>query len=167
MNRLAYSLSVKSVASVRGVCTVPFFYRLPSARHPANRFGCPSAGPQESGRQATAARKRISGCLGATQRTRREPGRDTAWGGIRENGVPGVKIRGFPYSNRGKGNSVPLKAVRISRRYEQRIRPETVPAGPRRNSDLSGFACERWKSPKPKTKELRNQDTGASWSSAM
>ena len=72
----------------------PFrFCRLPSARRPANRSGCPSAGPHGSGGRL---RHENGRCLGAARRTRREPGRDAAWGGIRENGVPGVKIRSFP-----------------------------------------------------------------------
>ena len=127
----------------------PFrFCRLPSVRAP--RIAPAVCQQARTGRADRRLRHENGRCLGAARRTRREPGRDAAWGGIRENGVPGVKIRSFPRP--GKGNFAPLKAVRISRRYEWRTRLSEnggrrrtlfVPGKPlvRRRNAFAGPAC--------------------------
>ena len=48
--------------------------------------------------------------------------------------VPAQRIRSFPHPNRGKGNSAPLKAVGVSRRYKQRMRLKSLPTA----------ACPAW-----------------------
>ena len=74
------------------ICAVPFSCRLPSARRPRSPPGRPSAGPQGPRR-----RRNENGIRpGAANPERAGRGaRGAIWGGICENGVPGVENSRF------------------------------------------------------------------------
>ena len=71
---------------------------FPTTNRPTPRSGRPSADPQESGRQAIAKRKRISGCPGAARQTRASRAVARACGGGADSAkIPAWRIRSFPY----------------------------------------------------------------------
>ena len=109
---------------VRGVCAVPF---SSAAVRSALRPGRSSSSPQGSGKRAAAERKRISDCFDAARRTQGEPGHDArsrSGLGWKKWRFRRGKFAVFPCPS--ERNSTPLKAVRISRRYERRKNLESA-----------------------------------------